>query len=390
MGRLRQIRIIALLSLRSLHTRIRSSWVIVAALTLVSVVLLSTLSGAEGIKLAYVDAGHEDRAMVLSAGADREYSSSIPESSLSLIRNAPGIRKARDRTPLLDAQIYTIYGPLTKRSSQKPGYTGVRGIGPKGLEMSPEIKIVDGRAYEPGTREVLVGTTARRKFTHVELGDKIKLLDGGDWTVVGHFSTASFIDGDIVMDPLIMASALKRPGFSSVLIGLVRPESFAELDRALTANPALSVTVERQSDYWLRQLASLPSTPLIVAYVVSVLLAAGASSGIMHTMQATVSSRAKEIAILRAVGFGGLPVAVSMVFEAMTFACVGAAIGTAIDWLWLDGYAYNGAYGVFRMEVTPHLLAVAVGWALVTAFLGAIAPAAQEARVAVVDALGRA
>jgi putative ABC transport system permease protein len=130
-------------------------------------------------------------------------------------------------------------------------------------------------------------------------------------------------------------------------------------------------------------------TGLIIAYVVAFLLAGGAVSGILHSMHATVSARAQEIAILRAVGFSGLPVAVSMILEAMFLACIGAAVGTAIDWLWLDGYVYNGAYGVFRMSVTPHLLAVAIGWSLVTALVGAILPAAHEARLPVVDALAR-
>ncbi|HEY6453684.1 MAG TPA: FtsX-like permease family protein [Steroidobacteraceae bacterium] len=130
-------------------------------------------------------------------------------------------------------------------------------------------------------------------------------------------------------------------------------------------------------------------TPLPVAYFAAFLIAGGAVSGILHTMHATVSSRATETALLCAVGFGGLAVAVSMILEAMFFACIGAAIGTAIDWLWLNGYALNGAYGIFRLVVTPHLLGVAIGWALVTALVGAIVPAAQEARLPVVDALGR-
>jgi putative ABC transport system permease protein len=106
-------------------------------------------------------------------------------------------------------------------------------------------------------------------------------------------------------------------------------------------------------------------------------------------MHATVSSRAKEIAILRAVGFGGAAVASSIILEAMIFACIGAAIGTAIDWAWLNNYAMNGAYGVFRVAVTAHLLAIAVGWALVTALIGALVPAFHEARLDVVNALGR-
>jgi putative ABC transport system permease protein len=368
--------------------RIRASLVIVVALACVSAVLLSMLSAEEGIKLAYEAAGHVDRAIVLSSGADHEWSSAIPQSWIGSIESTPGVGRGLAGVELVDPETYTFVS-LTKRSHQTDGYSGLRGIGPEGLAMSPEITIVDGRFYRSGAREVVVGILARKKFSGLELGDKVKMLDGGDWRVVGHFSTGSFIEGDLIADPLMTLAALRRPSYNSVLIGLASREAFDSLKAALTTNPALSVTVERQSDYWLRQFRSVPVTPLVLAYLAAFLVASGAVSGILHTMHATVSSRAKEIAVLRAVGFGGVPVAVSMILEAMSFACIGAAIGTAIDWLWLNGYAYNGAYGVFRMLVTPHLLAVAIGWALVTALVGAIVPAAQEARLPVVQALGR-
>ncbi|MGH8221038.1 MAG: ABC transporter permease [Steroidobacteraceae bacterium] len=361
---------------------------IVAALMVVSIVLLSASAVEEGIKLAYLGVGHADRAVITSSGAVRESSSSIPKSWLGPILDAPGIRRARDGTALVDAETYAFSGPLTLRN-RKSGQTEVRGMGPKGLQMSPEIKIVDGRDYRPGTREVLVGAVARQKFTGMELGDQITMLDGGKWTVVGHFSTGSFIDGDLVVDPLVMLGALRRTSYNSVLVGLESVGTFHELANALTTNPAVSVTVERQSDFWRRQFENLPAAPLILDYAVSILLAAAAVSGILHTMHATVGARAEEIAILRTTGFGGAPVAVAIVFEAMLFACIGAVVGTAIDWLWLNEYPLMAAYGVFRIRVTPHLLVVAIGWALVTALLGAIVPAAQEARLAVVDALGR-
>jgi putative ABC transport system permease protein len=388
MKRLRQIRIVGLLGLRSLHTRIRASLIIVTALAGVSVVLLSMLSMEEGMRVGYLASGHADRAIILSAGAERDWNSSVPQSWVDLIATAPGIRGGTVGTPLLDAETYTGV-TLTKRANRAWGYSGVRGIGPQGLAISSEIRMVDGRYYRTGTREVIVGILARQKFSGVELGDKVKMIDDGEWVVVGHFSTGSFMEGDLIADPQMIMPALRKASYNSVLVSLAAPDSFDRLKGFLTSNPGLSVTVERESDYWLRQFQSLPVTPLVVAYVVAFLLAGGAVSGILHTMHATVSSRSKEIAILRAVGFGGLPVAVSMILEAMLFACIGAAIGTAIDWLWLDGYAYNGAYGVFRMLVTPHLLAVAIGWALVTALVGAIVPAAQEARLPVVDALGR-
>jgi putative ABC transport system permease protein len=386
---LRQFTIVGLLSLRNLHTRIGSSWVIVAALTLVSVVLLSASSVEEGIKLAYVGVGHSDRAVITSADSVFEFNSAVPQSWLGPIMDAPGVRRARDGAPLADAESYLLVGELIKRSKDGAGTTGVRGIGPKGLEMSPEINIVDGRYYRPGTREVVVGVVARQKFAGMELGNEITMLDGGQWTVVGHFSTGSFIDGDLIVDPQVMSRALNRTTYNAVLVSLASAEAFGQLKSALTANPSLSVTVERQSDYWRRQFQELPYGPLILDYVVSVLLAVGAVSGILHTMHATVGARATEIAILRTLGFAGPPVAVAIVFEAMLFASAGAAIGTAIDWLWLNDYPLMAAYGVFRIRVTPNLLLFAVGWALVTAFVGAIVPAMQEARLEVVDALAR-
>lgn len=388
MKRIRQILIVGRLSIRSLHTRVRASLVIVAGLVGVSVVLLSMLSGEEGMKISYLATGHPDRAIILSSGADRDSNSSIPLSWLGPIESAPGIRRGNTGAVLVDAEAFAFVNP-TKRSNGKWGYCGLRGIGPKGLAMSPEIRIVDGRTYRPGTREIVVGALARTKFSGLELGEKVRLLDGGEWNVVGHFSTNSFIDGDLIADPQMLLAAQRRTSYNSVLVALDDPEAFERLKTALTANPALSVTVERESDYWLRLFENLPLTPLLVGYVAAFLIASGATSGILHTMHATVSSRATEIAVLRAVGFGGLAVGISMVLEAMLFACIGAGIGTAIDWLWLNGYAYNGAYGVFRLLVTPHLLAVAIGWALITALIGAVVPAAQEARLPVVDALGR-
>jgi putative ABC transport system permease protein len=363
--------------------------VIVAGLACVSVVLLAMLSMEEGGKLSYLAAGHLDRAIILSAGADHDWNSSIPPSWLATIQNAPGIRHSGSGTALVDGQAFGFATTLLKRGNHKPGGTGIWGIGANGLAMSPEIRIVDGHAYHSGTRELLAGVLAHEKFEGLELGDKVKVLDGGDWTVVGHFATGSFTEGDLIADPQMMRAALRKPNYNSVLVGLERTDGLGRLTRALTADPTLSVQVERESDYWLRQYRGLPVTPLVVAYFAAFLIAGGAITGILHTMHATVSSRATEIAVLRALGFGGLPVAVSLVLDAMLFACIGAVIGTAIDWLWLDGYAYNAAYGVFKALVTPHLLGVAIGWALVTALVGAIVPAAQEARLPVVHALGR-
>jgi len=156
MRRLGQIQIVGLLSLRHFPSRLRSSWVVVVALTVISVVLLSASSAEEGIKLAYLGVGHTDRAVITSLGSTREPTSSVPISWLTTISGSVGIRKARDGTPLADAQVYDFIGPLTEKDGSR-GATEVRGIGPKGLQMSPEIRVTDGRYYRPGTREVVHG-----------------------------------------------------------------------------------------------------------------------------------------------------------------------------------------------------------------------------------------
>ena len=151
----------------------------------------------------------------------------------------------------------------------------------------------------------------------------------------------------------------------------------------------LPVTVIAQDAYYRRLWDAVPNTPYYVAYGLAFLIGMGAISGTMHTMQVTVGARAREIAILRAVGFSALPVAASVVAEAMLLACIGALIGVAMDWFWLEGYAYNGGMegGVFRVAVTPGLLLIALAWALGIALIGAIIPAWHVARAPVVDAL---
>ena len=146
------------------------------------------------------------------------------------------------------------------------------------------------------------------------------------------------------------------------------------------------VMVLRESDYYARYWQAVPDTPFVVAYLLGDLLALGAIAGTLHTMTAAVGARAQEIALLRAVGFGGLPVALAVIAEAVLLAMLGAGLGTGIDWLWLDGYTYN-AQGVFHVVVTPHLLLVALGWALGVALIGAALPAQRAARGSVVEAL---
>ncbi len=387
-----QALVIFRLSARSFHQRIKSSLVIVVGLVCVAVGLLSILSLAEGLKRSLLDSGHRDRVLILSAGStnawvpDWEWVSRLPSSIIENIRNSTGVARSKDGMPLADLQSIAAIRPLKKANHEK-GSVRLRGIGPAGLAMLSELRLVQGRLYRPGTREIIVGTTAQAKFSGMEVGDSIA-TPLGQWRVVGAFTTDNQLDGDAVGDTAAVKAALAQEDYNFALVRLRSPDMLDAFRASLARLNRNPVSVVRESDYYERFWKALPNTPFVVAYLMGGLLALGAIAGTLHTMTVAVDARAREIALLRAAGFERGPVVASVVLEAMLLAALGAAIGTAIDWVWLNGYVYN-AMGVFRVIVTPKLLMVAIGWALVVALIGALTPALGAARGTVADALRR-
>ncbi|HEX4049474.1 MAG TPA: ABC transporter permease [Steroidobacteraceae bacterium] len=395
MSYLTQLFVVLRLHVRTFPRRIKSALVI--ALSLVPVVgfLLAILSLGEGMRLACLGAGDAHIAIVLSAGAITgaevvvrgvDGTSSLAPALISHIEGASGIRRLPDGSPLADAQVALFQGGLTKVNGGT-GFTNLRGIGVHGLALMPHFRLLSGRSIRPNSNDLMVGGTAQGKFSGLKLGDRIT-LEGNTWSVVGVFSTSSFDDGDLLVSSQRLLDLLPLPRYSSVLVGLQAPGGFNTFRRDVLQTQALPVSVERLSDYWAHLYATIPSTAFIIAYVISALVAAGALAGIIHLMHAAVDARAAEIAVLRAIGFSGVPVAASVVIEALVLACLGAAIATLIDRLWLEGYAYNGAFGVFRAAVTFRLFFVGAAWAVVVAFIGALLPSIRAATTPVMEALG--
>jgi putative ABC transport system permease protein len=384
MNTLHQIITVTALGLRSLQTRFKPSLVVVVGLVCAVGVLLSTLSLVESVQHALLTQSDPGLAIVLSAGARMEQDSALPRAWANIIKNAPGIGQAPDGVPLADAEITIRSVPLVRKyNRQRQSNLFVTGIGSQGLAVRPGMKPVSGRMFEGGKRELIVGVTASQNYAGLELGDRIAFPDG-NWLVVGTFATGTLLDSNLVGDAEMVKSAFRRGNYSSMTIRLASENSFDAFKTALIGNPSLRVTVERQSDYARRLAQTLPRAILIFAYLLGTLVGLGALSATFHTMYGTVDSRAGEIAILRAIGFGGMAVAASVVLEAMLLASAGAVIGTFLVWWWLDGYVYGG---VMRISVTLHLFLIALVWALVIAFLGALAPAMRAARVTVVEAL---
>lgn len=387
MSYLRQFLVILRLHLRTFSTRVTSALVIIVSLVPVVGFLLAMLSLEEGIRLAYISAGDAHIAIVLAAGAATDRTSSLAPALIPRVQGARGVRRLPDGSPLADAQVEIFERGLTKVSGGT-GDTNLRGIGIHGTVLMPHFHLLSGRSLRPNSNDLMVGVTAQRKFAGLKLGQAIT-LEGNAWSVVGVFDTDSFNDGDLVVSSQRLLSLLPLPRYSSVLVALEGPGAFDTLRQDLLRTQALPVSVERLSDYWARRYEVIRRTApaIIMAYAISALIAAGALAGIVHLMNAAVDARAAEMAVLRAIGFSGVLVAASVVIEAFVLACLGAAIATLIDRLWLEGYAYNGAFGVFRAAVTFRLFFVGAAWAVVVALIWALLPAIRASTTPIIEAL---
>ncbi|HKX64667.1 MAG TPA: ABC transporter permease [Rhizomicrobium sp.] len=383
MASLRQFLGIMRLSARSFPGRIKSSLVIVIGLACVTAVPLSLITIGESLKNNYIRAGVPDRAIVLSQGTHTQSGSHISPLWADTILHARGIRQWYGQV-LADFEIAAGFQPL-KRAKPEKGNATIRGIGPLGFVMRPELKLLSGRLPMPGSQDVIVGLQAQRKFAGFDIGHQIEAVKRC-WQVVGVFETGNTLDGDVVADAGALKAAKHRDGYNIVRVALKSPDRLEDFRKSLRALP---VRIVRETDYYAQLWSQVPDFPYFIAYALLLLIGGGALTGTVHTVYAATSARAHEIVILRAIGFNGALVAASVVVEAVLLACLGALIGVGIDWLWLDGYPYNGGMegGVFPVHVTWRMAALALGWAVVIGIWGALMPSFKVARGTVVEAM---
>jgi putative ABC transport system permease protein len=384
---IRQIFAVTELNLRGLPQRFWNSLVIVVGIASVVGVLLSILSYATGLAGTFASAGDPRRAIVITSGSRDESGQQITREEALAILNAPGIQRDEDGEPIASTENVNNV-PVTRVDNQIPVRMVLRGVGPKAFALRPEFKLVDGRMFQPGTRELLVGTAAQTQFQNLALGDRVSMPDG-EWEIVGAFETGGdLIEGQLLGDIDTVIASRNSAGYGSLSVRLESPESFDMFAEALGSNPALNVEVHRQPEFYARnggQFAALFST---LAYFLGTIIAVGALFGTVNIMHSSVALCTREIAILRALGFGAAPVAISVLIEAMLLAIVGALIGAGVAWVLFDGNRNSfGGFVVFDLAVTPAILSVGLSWALVIALLGAIVPAIRAARLRVVNAL---
>jgi putative ABC transport system permease protein len=382
---LRQIVIVSLLGFRTLRQRLWQSLVLVVGMACVSGVLLSMLSMAEGLHRAYLNDGDPRSAIVVSRGTLFEILSAIPREQARIVTGAPGIARAPDGSPLVDSSLVTGVPAVLRRNGARSFIT-LRSFGEKGQMLRPTFHLVAGRMFRPGTHELIVGAKASFQVQGVALGDKVILPDG-EWPIVGVFATGDLLDGQLVGDTETLMLSIRHKTYTTVLARLASPTAFAAFRKALTTNPALSVDVMRLPEWNARISADTSAFFHMAVYGIGIILAIGALFGCFNTMYAAVESRTSEIGTLRALGYGGTAVTVSILLEAAMLSVSGGLIGASIAWLLFDGVQSGFGTDIFTLTVSPAMIGTTMLWALAVAFLGGILPSLQAAGSTVSDAL---
>ena len=374
MRTLKQILAITLMNLRNMPQRVGTSLVVVVGIAGVVGVLVSVLAMSEGFRHTLASTGRGDRVILLRAGSDAELSSGVDRDQATLLAALPGVARDAAGRPQASAELVVMVD-LPRKGESNPNNVPFRGVQRAAFTIRDEARLLEGRRFEPGVREVMVGRKAAGQFAGLAVGSRIAFRDS-DWTVVGIFESGGDVhESEIWADAEVAMSAFRRSGYQSVTARLAdgSDQGLAALRDTVARDPRFSINV--------------------LGYTVASFMAVGATFGALNCMYSAIASRQVEIATLRAIGFGGTPVVVSVVIEALLLALLGGAVGGALAYVYCDGASLSTlnfstfSQVGFDFRVTPGLLLRGIVWALVIGAAGGLPPAVRSARIPVTEAL---
>lgn len=374
----------------SLPQRWGASAVIVVGIAGVVGVLVALLAMAEGFESTLSTTGDDASAIVLRGGSQSETNSIITRDQIPLIGNLAGIARGKDGRPLVSPELSQVVNMVTKADGTDAN-AQLRGVGPNAWELRPQVRVIAGRRFNPGMRELVVGQGAKKQYVGLEVGNRVELANNL-WTVVGTFASGDSHDSELWADSETVANTYRITAFQSVTAKLAGKDGFAQLKAAMAADPRLKLDVDTTQHYYSRQSENLTRFLKILGIVIGTIMAIGAVFGALNTMYAAVAGRAREIATMRAIGFRGLPVVVAVILETMLLALLGGVIGGAIAWIVFNGYTAatlgsNFSQVMFQFKVSPELLWNGLKWALGIGLVGGLFPALRAARLPVTEAL---
>jgi len=370
--------------------RLGSSSVIIVGIAGVVGVLVALLAMAEGFRQTLQQTGDADTAIVLRGGATAELSSSVLRDDFSLIQQLPGILKDAQGKPIASPELVVVAN-IPKKGTSTDANVEIRGVGEQAFALRPNVKIVSGRKFGEGLRELIVGKGALAQFKGLDPGSTIN-LGNQQWTITGAFESGDAHESELWGDVEVVSATYRRQGYQSVTVRLTSPEALDQLKAGIAADPRLKVDAKTTIDYYSAQSENLTRVIKVMGIIIGVIMGIGAVFGALNTMYAAVATRAREIATLRAIGFRGLPVVVSVLLETMLLAVAGGLLGAAVAWLIFNNYTVstlgaNFSQVVFAFKVSPALVWSGLKWALAIGFIGGLFPALRAARLPVTTAL---
>ena len=371
-------------NLRSMRARWVSAIVAVLGIAGTVGVFLAMLSLARGFHATLVNSGSPDNALIRRAGSSSELDGSVDLDQVHVIQDAPGI--ARDAgQPLVSPEVVVIAAfPLIATGTD--ANVQVRGVSEETLKVRPNVHMIEGRFFQPGLAELIIGKNVQSTYAGLELGKPV-MFGGGTWNVVGVFDAGgSAFDSEVWADSRVLNQVYKRPEnlFQSVTVRLTSPAAFSELKDSLSADPRVTLEVDREIEYYARQSQVLTTLITVLGSLVAFIMGIGAVIGALNTMYSAVSERSREIATMRAIGFAGSSIAISFVFEALLIALIGGVLGCLFV-LPLNGYTTGTmnmqtfSHLAFAFKITPPLLVIGILFALLMGLVGGVPPAIRAA-----------
>ena len=389
---LSQVFSVTLFNLRTIPERKGAAIAASVGIAGVVAVFVGVLSIAAGFRAAMSVSGAHDVAIVLRSGADTEMTSGLSREETRLIADSPGLARNADG-PLASAELFVIIN-LPKRTTGTDANVPFRGVEKAAFAVREDIKIIKGRRFESGKNEVIVGAGAARAFAGMDVGQKTK-LGQNEWQVVGIFTGGGgAAESEMWTDTIVLQSAYNRgDSFQSVYAKLASAQAFDQFKEVLTTNPRLKVKVERQTDFLAEQSSMLTTFIENFGVFIAGMMALGALFGALNTMYSGIATRTREIATLRALGFGAGPVILSVMLESLALALMGGVVGAAAAYFAFDGYKaatinwQTFSQIAFAFSVTPVLLLSAILWAVTIGLIGGLFPAIRAARLPIAAAL---
>jgi len=380
-------------NVRSVAARWKTALVSVLGIAGTVGVFIAMLAMARGFQATLIASGSASNAIVRRAGATSEMDSGVSLDQVRVIADAPQVARDANGVPLVSPEVVVI-GAFQLMTSGTDANTQIRGMTPIVLEVRPAVCVIEGRFFEPGLAELVVGSNAVDTYRGLTLGSIVS-FGGQDWRVVGVFDAGgSAFDSEIWCDHTVLSETFDRPTnvYSSVTARLTSPTEFEAFKDTLTSDPRLTVQVERETTYYERQSQMVSTLIRVLGFLVAFVMAIGAVFGALNTMYSAVAARAREIATMRALGFGGGSIIVSFVFESLVIATVGGIVG-CLAVLPLNGFTAGTmnwqtfSHLAFAFQVTPGLLVVGLVFGLIMGLLGGVLPAIRAARLPVASAL---